>query len=176
MISIHLFATREDLLELLECVESEAPLKYSRMGYFTEAEFRAGLDSYEEGAMIPGLGVATDDSGVGCPRFLVSNRGTPVGVRSINTYNDVHHCVDERGNPGFLVLAPGGIWEGSVLLSGSLASGSYSRDASRLLRKFRKCAKALYEKIGAYDVGPRAAGRMRLTASARAPREYDLTL
>jgi hypothetical protein len=66
-----------------------------------------------------------------------------------------------------------------VLLNGHVGTVSDSALAGELMKRFQTAFRSHFSKVGAFLVGPTAlalldAGK-RLTASARSPREFDLT-
>ncbi len=173
------FALREDLLSLLELVDSKGPLKYARMGNFPRDEIKDGISVFYNGAGIPNLGKASADSSSVCEAFLVCERETPINLRSLQGGNGERVCVDQLVNPDSVVFTPAGIWNEDVVLHGSVGTASESQISQAIMKRFQAAAKKTFSKVKAFYVGPKAlalleSGR-RLTISAQSPREFDLT-
>jgi hypothetical protein len=176
MRQILFFASKADLLPVLEAVEIAGSLQYIRMGQSPNSEYR----SLAHGAMIPNLGNATADSVAGCESFLVTESTSDVKVRTINVAGGTaRYCVDQLVNPDSVTVTPGGLWSPDILLHGRVATVSESRISQVLMRRFDAGFRAQFRKVKAFWVGRDAyelleAGR-RLTISAGAPRYLDLT-
>jgi len=180
MKQIHFFALREDLLAMLELVETKGPLKYVRMGNFASHEI-AGISVFNRGADIPNLGKATADSWVACDSYLVCERETRVNQRSLRDMDGGERvCVDQLVNPNSVTFIPGGIWNEDVVLNGRIATASDSRISDALMKRFQAAVKKTFCKVRAFHVGPKAlvlleSGK-RLAGAVQSPREYDLRL
>jgi hypothetical protein len=174
---IHFFALREDLLPVLDAVQSRGALKYVRTGVFGSP----ALQFVSRGAEIPDIGTAAADSTSACKSFLVTEDAVPVSLRQIQMADGtVRYAVDQLVNPDSIVLTPGGVWDQDVVLYGRVATVSDTAAAQALMRQFQSAFKKHFKRVKAYLVGPQAlallkAGK-RLTISANSPREFDLTL
>jgi len=78
MKQIHFFALREDLLAILELVESKGALKYAATGNYLKQELKDGIRVYSAGAELPNLGTAGGDSSTTCERFLTCEPGADI--------------------------------------------------------------------------------------------------
>lgn len=170
------FALKDDLLPMLELVESKGALKYARMGNFASHEIKDGISVFENGMGIPNLGKASADSAAACEAFLVCERGTPVNLRPVQ---GERVCVDQLANPDSVEFKPGGIWNEDVLLHGRIATASESAISQALMKRFQAAVKKTFSKVKAFYVGPKAlvlleSGK-RLTISVQSAREFDLT-
>lgn len=174
MKQILFFATRADLLTVLESVGSTAPLKYVQCVHVASAklqEFRSPED-------IPSLGVSTSDSAISSDSFLVCGRDQEVHKREIQTPTALSYSVDQINNPDSVVLTPAGIRGDGYILHGRVSSASDSAMSKSLMKRFHAAFKAQFQKVNAFYVGREArllqhAGR-RLTISTQSPREFDL--
>jgi len=67
MPQILFYATKEDLLPIFEFTEASKPLKYARTGRCP----RAKPEVFVSGASIPELGMANNDSSIGCDSYPI---------------------------------------------------------------------------------------------------------
>jgi hypothetical protein len=169
------FALKEDLLPVLELVESKGALKFVRMGNFARHEVKDGISVFDTGAGIPNLGKASADSTAACEAFLVCERETPVNLRPVGE----RVCIDQLANPDSVVFTPGGIWNEDVVLNGVIGTASDSEISKALLKRFQAAVKKTFSKVKAFYVGPKALALLesgkRLAGAVQSPREFDLT-
>lgn len=178
MSQILFFALREDLIPILEVVESKGPLKYALTGNFMATDLKGGIRVLETGAGIPELGTASGDQQMACDSFLVCERDAEIRLRCFRGVDGDRVCVDQFVNPDTVTFTPGGVWNGEVVLSGRVATVSDTAVAQALMRRFKSAIKKAFTKVGAYYVGPNAlvllkSGR-RLTNAVQSPPEFDL--
>src|SRR5688572_15473511 len=117
MSHVEFFGTKEDLLPVIESVESQIALKYVLTGDFSEREIK-GMPVFEKGADIPNLGKASDESSDGCDSLLVCERKITIKLDRFRYRRGVRISVDQRKNPHSVVFSPGGLWKKNVLLDG----------------------------------------------------------
>jgi hypothetical protein len=177
MTQVLFFAIQDDLLPVIELVESKAPLKYTLCGNFRKDDIEDGIIVYNTGAEIPDLGKPRYDSSVR-DRYLVCQRDTPIDLGPVYGIDSV--VIGQGANPDSVELSPGGAWNEDVVLSGRVATGSPSKASRALMRRFQAAIKKTFVIVGAYYVGPNAlvllkSGK-RLTNAVQCPREYDLAL
>lgn len=173
------FALKEDLLALLEIVDSKGSVKYVRMGNFPADEIKDGLGVFAAGAGIPNLGKATAESAAACETFLVCEQETPINLRALHGSTGERVCVDQLANPDSVTFTPGGIWNEDVVLHGRIATASESPISQALMKRFQAVIKKTCSRVKAFYVGPKAlvlleSGK-RLTISAQSPHEFDLS-
>lgn len=178
MKQLHFFGLKEDLVPMLELVESKGHLKYVLMGNFLRHEFKEGITIFDTGARIPNLGKATADSWVACEAFLVCQRETPINLRSLQSTNGERVCVDQLANPDSVAFTPGGIWNEDVVLNGRIGTASDSELSHDLMKRFQAAIRKTFSKVRAFYVGPKAltlweSGK-RLAGAVQSPREFDL--
>jgi hypothetical protein len=168
------FGTKQDLLPMLQLVESSGPIKYVRMGHFRQG----AVEVCNFGSEIPDLGKATANSSINCESYLVCEPDTPVNLRPVGRAGLI--CIDQLVNPDTVTFTPAGILNEEMLLHGRVATVSDSKPAQYLMRRFHSAIKKNFGKIKAFYVGPNARTLFergtRLTAAAQCPREFDLTL
>jgi hypothetical protein len=173
------YAVKEDLLPVLELVESKSSLKYALTGNFLKSEIEESICVFDSGAQIPHLGTANADSAVACDGFLVCERATPINLRTVGQHGE-RVCVDQLANPESVTLRPGGIWHGDVLLHGTLGTASNSPVSQSLMKRFHAAIKKTFSKVQDYYVGPEAYCLLergwRLTAATQSPPECDLRI
>jgi hypothetical protein len=172
---IHFFATKEDLLPVLEKVESEMPLAYAAMERYGAPVPRV----YPHGVSLPNLGAATNESEVRWAQFLVGLQGHHFEMRRVALSAGGHvYILGQDTNPDTVTLSPGGVWKPDVLLNGRVATLSETAVGLRLMTRFRSAIKGAFTRVRAFWVGPHAEAMLdqgaRLTSAEQSPRIYDL--
>lgn len=176
MPQILFFATKEDLVPLLEAVEHTVSIKYVRMGWSPGPEF----DTYARGSEIPNLGQASSESSISSDAYLVTLKERPVKTQSVRGLDRAQrYLLDQLGNPGSITFTPGGLWGNDVVLYGRVGTASEDSESQVLMKRFQSQIRKSFRKIKAYWVGPHAealldAGK-RLTIAEQSPRDFDLT-
>jgi len=170
-----LFATKQDLLPALLAAEEKQPAKY----VLAEPNSTGTTQEYLTAASLPSLGTADQPDGIGCRRYLVTEPHRSVQPRRIvSNDGSVWYAIDQMINPDTIEVAPGGTWQDDTLISGRIETLSDTACGQRLLRVFRAAIRKRFVRIHAYWVGREACSLLdrglRLTASVRSPREYDL--
>ncbi len=103
MKQIHFFALREDLLPIIELVESKGELKYAVTGNYLKDELKDGIRVYSTAAELPNLGTAEGDSSTLCESFLVCEAEADIKPRCFQGNDGERVCVGEkRGRDSFL--------------------------------------------------------------------------
>ena len=175
MKQIQFFATREDLLLVLENVERDTTLRYVRTGNQLNPYF----ETFQRGRDIPNLGVADRETGSVCGTFLVAKAATSITAKNLRGSSGVQRfVVDQLLNPDTVALTPAGRWGEDLVLNGRLATASNAAVSQELMKRFSSAFRKHFRRIGAYWVGPQsvallAAGK-RLTISAQSPPDFDL--
>src|SRR5215472_4541180 len=169
----HFFATKNDLVPVLRCVEQRTPVKYVLFGHFPIPE----SPTFRRGEEIPNLGIAPGESHVSCPIFLICDPGLKLITRAINGV----YSFDQLENPDTITFSTGGLWK-DILLYGEFATctGSFSPIAKRLLQRYTYQVRKHFKYIGAYYVGAEAEEMLkqgkRLTLAEQTPKSFDLQL
>ncbi|MCE9547320.1 MAG: hypothetical protein K8T25_17750 [Planctomycetia bacterium] len=174
---IQFFATKEDMLLVLEAVERDGPLQYVRTGNQLNTDFETFLC----GTDIPNLGIANRETGSVCSAFLVTKATVPIAIQSMKGASGVQrYLMDQLLNPDTVTLTPAGMWGEGIVLQGVVGTASDTAISRELMKRFNSAFKKSFSKIQGRFVGPQAlvffrAGK-RLTIAAQSPREFDLTL
>jgi hypothetical protein len=171
---IHFFATPSDIRVLLQCIESNGPLKYLVM----QNSESANITKYECSKNIPRLGFARRGSSAACEQFLILKESEVFNERKISGESGgTRYLVDQLLNVNSVAFNAGGLWTDKVLLQGWVASAYDGPIARELLDLFSAGVRKSFQKVGAVWIGPEAknfweAGG-RLTVNALAGPEFD---
>jgi len=201
---IQFFARKEDILSAAARVESVGPVRYVKYGQIVGSD----APTYASIADIGDLGNAAYDSASACAKYLVYRPEVPFKLRPLKTLTaednertyieilDVQipvkpggltqkvgkprFAIDQLINPDCVVVNPGGIWNGNVLLRGELSTVSGTQISRDLFSRFSRAIKSQFTPMRSYYVGPGAleflrAGN-RLTQAVQCPRELDFVL
>jgi len=168
----HFFATADDLLPVFGSVESRRAVRYTLSQHTTEKS----IQSFQSGAQLPTLrATLAHPNAVACPAYLVSDETTEIALRNIDLKT---WAIDQLANPDTTMLWHGGMYNGSVLLYGRVATASTSKVAASLQRAFDSSIKKHFVRIKAFYVGAEAESLLdkglRLTIGADSPKDYDL--
>jgi hypothetical protein len=175
--NILFYALREDLLPVLELVESKTALKYTRTGNFLRSQIKDGIQGFSTATEIPNLGKASADSSGTCEAFLICERETPINLRTVGKMGE-RVCVDQLINPDSVAFHPGGIWNEDVVLEGGITTVSESQVSQALMNQFQTAINNAFTRVRGYYIGPGALalleGGKRLTSAVQSPPEGDL--
>ena len=166
------FATRNDLLPILEAAEKDREIKYVKFG----ASATPSQESFSTGAAIPRLGQPSYESSVASDTFLVCDRSEVIRPRQVS---GPRYLFDQLVNPDTISFTPGGLWGEDVLLHGRFATASTSKASLELMKLFRAVIRKRFKKIKAFYVGSEAEQMLdegkRLTIAAQSPKTVDLS-
>jgi len=172
------FALKEDLLPMLELVESKGILSYTRTGNFLCREVEERISIFDNLAALPHLGIANANSSNLCHHYLAVEYGSPISQRHFEGLDGPRFCVDQLANPDAVEFTPGGLWNEDVVIQGRVATASESEVSQALIKRFQAAIKKTFSKVKAFYVGPAALALLesgkRLTSSEQSPCEYDL--
>jgi len=173
----HFYATKADLMPVLELVERKQPIKYTRCGTLATNSPEIFLQASD----IPALGTAKCESASVGECFLVSSREVTIQPRAIKQ-NDgkTRFAFDQLYNPETVTLLPGGWWGKDILLYGRVDTVSQRPTAQKLKRQYANALRKHFVRVGAYYVGKEAyraleAGK-RLTLAEQTPTSFDLRI
>lgn len=177
MKQIRFFAVDDDLLAVLNEVELTHKLQYVKAGVFSNAQY----ETYKKGNELPSLGVATDESAIGCESYIVAENTSPIHVRPISlTGGKTNFCIDQLSNGDTVTLTPAGKWVGDVVLYGVVGTASDSALSIELMKSFQAAFKKHFKKVKAFWVGTNAYAMLndgkKLTIAAQSPMEFALAL
>lgn len=173
---LRFFALRDDLLPVLQRVESKGSLRYTRFGHSPTPR----CESFVCAAEIPDLGIAKNESSINGDLYLVGEMDVAIKTRQIERNSgEVVFTVDQLANPDTVCFRPGGLWRGEILLYGEVATVSNTNRAQDLMKRFKNEMRKYFTSVRGNHVGPRAlemlrAGK-RLTLAEQSPPEFDLT-
>jgi hypothetical protein len=174
---IPFYAMKEDLLPVLEAVESDGSVKYVRTG---GQLLEPGLTIVDHGKDIPNLGKASSDTGNFCEKFLVCKSELQIVPRSLRVRGEPRFFIDQLYNPNTVTFTPAGMWNQDILLAARVGTASDSQESLKLMKLFHSAIRRRFIKIKAYWVGHRALELLqngkRLTDAAQAPSECDLII
>jgi len=192
----YFYATRGDLLSIIEAFEAAGKVQYFRFGQTTKLP----PESFTSAAQIPNLGIASHSSAVGCRKFVVCDTQTAIKPRQLKTLSqedvDLSDCpnepsqkaligverfaIDQLFNQDTITFSPGGMWNEEILLHAAIGTASNSQMSLALMNRFKMAIKKSCIKMRSFYVGPLALELLkngtRLTISAQSPREFDLTI
>jgi hypothetical protein len=165
------FASNADLIPVLEQVERKHSIKYFAAGLFASST-PAKIDL---GAVLTAGEHCKDDG------YLVTPANFEVEARSVpQRKGGTLYAIDALKNPSSITLRPGGMVSKTVLLPGVVGTASMDEVAVMLHGAFASAIGKHFKRVQSYWVGPAAfkllGQGVRLTISAKAPREYDLAL
>lgn len=172
----HFFATKDDLLKAIEPAEQRRSIKYVLTGLLETPD----LETYQTIAAISSLGTATHENAICGASYLVADKRTTIvnHERRQNT-GGIRYEVNQLENPATIMFQPGGLFEGTALLYGRVATVSEDPISKELYRLFTSAIRKVFIKVKRDYVGPEAKvlwkTGMRLTQAIQSPREFDLT-
>lgn len=128
---------------------------------------------------LPQLGKASRDNTMGSDEYLLVAKGCPILARPVPQFvGGVKYFVDQLVNPCTVTFAPGGLWQGDVIIGGLVATVHNDAASQTLMKMFSRAIRKNSRKITRYWVGQEAAQLLtrgfRLTDSASSPVEFDL--
>jgi len=179
---IPFFALRDDILPILESVESEVALKYVPMGCFFKDDLKGWIIELTSGTQIPNLGRASCKTAGGCDAFLVCARDEAIHLRDVVQAARPRVCIDQLVNPHTVEFTPAGLVDEAtpIILSGRIATASGAPVSQALMKQFHVAINKSFTKVRAFYVGSAALklweNGARLTDAVQSPREYDLAL
>jgi len=172
---IHFFALKEDLLHVLNELESKRPTRYVLSGHFNTPK----APEWYRAADIPELGIAHGEQSMLCRMYLLTDWQLQVQADKFQLFSgETRFSIDQRLNPDTIVMNPGGLWKPDIIISGSFATISENPVAQSLMRIVRHTVRRSFTRIKAFWVGPEALKSLRsgwrLTGAEQSPREFDL--
>lgn len=176
MSHILFFATKNDLLPILQLTESHAQLKYTRARTIKTPNPDVYLNALE----IPNLGIASNESSICCDTYLVTFKGVQIRPRHISVKEiDMRYAFDQLYNPESITLTPGGLWKKDILLHGRVATASKHPTAVKLMKLYSSAFRKKFVKIESFYVGAEAKIALdqgkRLTMAEQSPPEFNLS-
>jgi hypothetical protein len=174
-LDFYMYATTADYEPVLQAMEAQRSLTYSRCGVFdtpTPPLFSSGLE-------LPDFGIATRGDSAGESAYLVMDTSAGLQTDRFELYSGgTRYEVSQLTNPCSIVFRPGGVFEERCLIQGELSTVSRDPASVALYRAFvREFKKRFTPMHNHWWLGPEALQRfregMRLTPYADV-RMYDL--
>lgn len=177
MKQVRFFAVDDDLISILNDIEQHLKLQYVDAGVFPAPSY----NTYQKGVELPRLGVANDESSVGCKSYLVAESISFIQVRPVVLRDGrTNFCIDQLDNPDSVIFTPAGKWDDDVVLHGLVGTASDSLPSIRLTKAFEAAFRKHFKKVKAFWVGPHALELLKagktLTIAAQSPKEFSLSL
>jgi|SRR5215813_6016786 len=174
---IHFYAVKEDLLPVLETLESHGTVKYVLTGQFPEPSL---VLVFDYGKDIPNLGRATSETGNSSETFLVCKPELQIIPESARVSGQQRFFINQLYNPDTVTFTPAGMWNKEIVLAGRVGTVSDSQESQSLMKRFHSAIRRRFVKIKAYWVGHGALELLRngkrLTIAEQSPREFDFTV
>lgn len=171
------FATKNDLIQVIEKIEAETSVKYHRGGLLNKEELKEYSSLMQEG-----IGVSKYGDNNLCTSYLVINDNLEFEIRNLPQRNgEVKYALDQKLNRASIFFRPCGIYKKEqAIIEGKLATISEEKLSIQLFNIFFKELKSKFTKVKGYLVGKEAFeyynSGWRLTQNAHTPKEYDLKL
>jgi hypothetical protein len=173
----YFFATRDDLIIVLQAVEARYALKYIECGLFDAAD-RPVFNSFIE---MKNFGIAVEGDSNAESNYLVLHSEATLQVREVpQRRGGIKYAVDQQLNPKSITMKPAGRYGDSAIIAGMVGTVHHDDSAEELLAAFFKAFKIHFIKANSYIVGPKALKLLesgfRLTQSIKSPTNFDLIL
>ncbi|MDZ4151340.1 hypothetical protein [Methylicorpusculum sp.] len=170
------YATRDDLLKVLEAAASKTNFYYACVGQSDN-----GLPIvYEAANAIPNFsGALYGDLNRESFCLLIEPNVEP-GVRVVEQSNGgVKYFFDQVSHPASVVLKPGGVLDDSeCIISGQVGTISQDKWSEEIYKSVAASFRKQFTKIKSFYVGSEASEKLdlgfRLTTNIKSPTEYDL--
>ena len=176
----HFFATRKDLEQLAEMLESNRQIKYVRSGLFDNPNpvvYKSLLDYAELGIKRTGQVTTADNM------FLVFDTASPeVIIEPVpQITGGMKYAIDQRRNQETINFRPGGLFGADNLIAGNFGTISMHPTSIEIYYLFRKTVIKHSSKIGYAYVAREALELMKkgvrmVTMGIDSPPEYDLNI
>lgn len=171
------YATRDDWVTLLCCMERNIEIHYMRSGACPLGQIPARYESCLE---IPNLGFSTTPSSISSATYIICNKRLLLTPRQVGSGEHRRLTYDQLENPETVTFTPGGIWGNKVLIFGRIATVSNSLFSQSFFKIIKKIVRKEYKKAQSYWVGPNARrlylSGYRLTIAEQTPPKFDLKI
>ncbi len=175
---IFIYATFNDLVEVLTCIDKDLNVKYYKSGLlnFEEIKEYNSLISCNE------IFKAKFGESIMCDSFIIVDKNSEVGIREVAQYkNGIKYAIDQKINPFSVVLRPGGIFdEARGVIEGEISTMHLNDISIDLFGRVASCFKKKLKKKGRYYIGEEAfklyQDGWRLTQSIKLAADYDFKI
>jgi hypothetical protein len=169
---LEVFWTTGDLVVVVESLDDQSQVSFAVAGLFETAD----VQRLHSSADISAFTAVSSDS---TASLLAVDAGEAVHVREVaQNKRSPRYGVDQLSNPRSVVVRPGRLIDERILLAGQIGTTSGDPASVRLFSAFSKAVRKHFVKVKSYWVGPEAVQLLdsggRLTATLKAPPEYDL--
>lgn len=164
MARLHFHATRGDLLDLCQDVESKLEIEYLRRYEGPVADAGSAPEKFDTAAGIPDLGVAAGNDRISGPSFVILPKGQTLAPRRYEARGVPTIVYGDGGHPDAVVLAPGGDRPDlRANVAGEICNAMSTPKAERVLRAFSAAMKRAgwHRTPRRYWIGPEALAQFR---------------
>lgn len=174
---IYFFATKEDLLRIIQKVEQNIKLKYVENNSYDSNEIKI-FNSLEEYENI-GINLSGNHQS---QSFLVLEWNDILNIREVKqTSGGMKYCVDQMVNENSIVIWPGGTYKDKYLICGHMGTIHKTLKSKNLFNIFQKAIKKeCSKKVARYFIGNEAikqCEQMRfITMNVNQSEEYDIKI
>jgi hypothetical protein len=173
-----IFATRSDLISGIEQIESQRELYYANTDFDKPEDLKA-LESLQD---CQEIGYNTTGKYITGLTFLVVDRKYNFNIEKIKQNKGGYlYSIDQSNNPYSIMFQPGGMYNETCLIRGTIATISDAKESRELYRFFSKTIIKNCKRIKGWYIGPEAmklakSGTRLITMHASQDPIYDLTL
>lgn len=176
--SIDIFATRSDMLPLIENIEIQKSLQYSKTGLFHKED----ISTFHSLKDFDGLGYCEFGNRPKEVAFIILEKKHKIEIRTVKQRAGGYlYAIDQLENPNSIVFQPPGIYKDKHLIMGSIGTASESKVSKELFRFFKKEIVRGFSKVQGFYIGPEAmklaqTGVRLITMHIEQSSEYDLAI
>jgi hypothetical protein len=150
---VYVWATRSDLLLMLERIERKTPLHYRPFDAFDSED----IPLWKSARDIENLEIASSGYYVTGKKYLVLPAAARFKLRRGKLNNgQTRYYVDQLKNPDSVVLCSGGQWSNDFLIMGEFSTVSPARPGFDLYRTVHRAVSAEFRKVKIAYLGPEA--------------------
>lgn len=171
------FATKPDLIKIIQTVEQSDKFKYIDGLYSDTREFKIlnSLYDYEY------LGIDLLGNRMSQQIMIINHLDEPNPREIKLVAGGVRYAIDQLTNEGSIIFRPGGIYKNEYLIVGQISTMNNGAESIRIFKIFEKALRKMScKKVGRYYLGEDAMqlyGKMRfITMGITQPEIYDLNI
>lgn len=171
------FATKSDLEDSIQRLESGLEVEYVRTGLFDSREY----ERKHTLMFLPELGLNPSGAVNLAASFLIVHKNSEIRVRSVAQRKGwFKFAIDQLENQETVQLRLSGMYDEHTLLPGRIAIAKNNEAAKTLYNSIRKLFCLGYKDVKGWKIGPEALKLFeqgcRLTVDVNSPPQYDLRL
>lgn len=180
---IRFYATKEDIVGIMQVVEQEIPVEYVRMGWYETDDVKC-IERYPSVCDIPHIGYGENVYYMGNRIYMIYPKSTELQFREVEMYksHQLRYMLDTEVNPEAVFYYTGGISltspdvmcfaEINTLGGGPFCDHLFKR-IKKEFRRISKCYNDMYFCPGAIDF-QRKGGRLVYDAATRIENDIPL--